>query len=312
MGPVRLRRPVPGKTGGAAVAMGPPCAQKGVVTMARKNSLPVIEEAVALDGSRVVRLTHRGGHFYLVDGRVLPSPTTVLRATLPKEAASWAYAARERERAVRAACMVYARGGGLSPEQFEAAVWSEIKSSEPPSATALGLEVHSWIAGGLRRMLYQEQVELPGLSEQAGRVVDAVRAWWRESVVRPLHAERVVVGDGWAGTMDFIAELRGELGTALVDLKVTRAQEPVTEWLCQVSAYAHAQRGLRVSPVVLGVDPDSLDVRLWPVSDPGRWYRVFVAALNLYRELRAEELAEVEAMVSSMASSLSALSALSA
>jgi len=276
--------------------------------MARKNGLPVIEEARTIDGAPVLRLTHRGGHYYITAGGVLPSPTTVLRATLSKEAVGWAYAARERERAIQAAARVYGRGQGLSQEQFAAAVREELRALEPPSATALGLEVHSWIAGGLRRRLYQEQVELPGLSEQAGRVVDAVRAWWRESVVRPLHAERVVVGDGWAGTMDFIVELRGELGTALVDLKVTRAQEPVTEWLCQVSAYAHAQRGLRVSPVVLGVDPDSLDVRLWPVADPARWYRVFLASLGLYRELRAEELAEVEAMVSS----LSALSALSA
>ena len=267
-----------------------------------KNGLPVIEEVRTLDGGSAVRLKYRGGHFYIASGRVLPSPTTVLRAVMSKEAIGWAYAAQERERAVQAAVRVYARDGGreLTHDQFEAAVWEEVRSSQPPSATKLGLEVHTWVFGGLRRALYQEQVELPQLSPEASRVVDAIRGWWRESVVRPLHAERVVVGDGWgwAGTLDCLAEIHGR-GLMLLDLKVTRAEEPVVEWLCQVSAYSHASEryGVRATPVVLGVHPDTQEVRMWPVENPGRWYRVWCAALDLYRELRAEEIAEVEATV---------------
>jgi hypothetical protein len=129
------------------------------------------------------------------------------------------------------------------------------------------------------------------------RIVDFIRGWWREAVVRPLHAERVVVGDGWAGTLDLLAEL--SCGLALVDLKVTRAQRPVTEWFCQVSAYHTAARkyGLEATPAVLAVHPDDLSVRLWTVDDPGRWYRVFQKALGLYEELSRELLEEVESAI---------------
>jgi hypothetical protein len=264
----------------------------------RNNGLPLVEEARTLDGGSVVRLKYRGGHFYIASGRVLPSPTTVLRPVMSKEAVGWAYASQERERAVRAAARVYARGQGLSQDQFEAAVWEELKRSEPTSATALGLEVHGYVFGSLRRALYGERVELPQLSSEAARIVDSIRSWWRESVARPLHAERVVVGDGWVGTLDCLAEIHGR-GLALVDLKVTRAQRPVTEWFCQVSAYHTAARkyGLEATPAVLTVHPDDLSVRLWTVDDPGRWYRVFQKALSLYEELSRELLEEVESAI---------------
>jgi len=262
------------------------------------NGLPLVEGARTLDGGSVVRVTHRGGHFYISSGRVLPSPTTVLRAVMSKEAVGWAYASQERERAVRAAARVYARGQGLSQDQFEAAVWEELKSSKPPSAKTLGLEVHGHVFGSLRRALYGEQVELPQLSPDAVRIVDSIRGWWRQSVARPLHAERVVVGDGWAGTLDTVVEMHGGRGLSLLDLKVTRAQEPVTEWLCQVSAYSHAAEryGVRATPVVLAVHPDTCEVRMWPVEDSGRWYRVFQRALSLYEEL-SRELEEVESAI---------------
>jgi hypothetical protein len=273
-----------------------------VIAMANRNGLPVVEEAVALDGTRMVRLTHRGAHFYVVpDGRVCPSPTAVLKATMSKEAVGWAYAAKERERAVQAAVRAYTRDGGrgLSPQEFEQAVWEEVRSSEPPSATKLGLEVHGHVFGSLRRVLYGEKAELPQLSPDAVRIVDFIRGWWREAVVRPLHAERVVVGDGWVGTLDCLAEIHGR-GLSLVDLKVTRAREPVVEWFCQAAAYAHAaaeRYGVRATPMILAVHPDTCEVRVWPVEDPGRWYRTFVAALDLYRELSRELLAEVEGLV---------------
>lgn len=275
--------------------------------MASKGvKLPTVEPVRTLDGGRVARITWRSRHYYVVGEEIVPSPTTVLGATLAPRELTWAMVSRERDRVVEAAVRAYrtAIGGGpCAPEQYLELLRNELRAaSAEPSATALGSEIHARIAAAYRRDLYGEDIPLPDVSPKAEGLLGGIRRWWGSNIAAVHHVEVAVVGTGWAGTLDVLAQLY-DGSHHLLDLKVSRAREPVVEWLVQASVYANAaaeRYRVKAIPGILLVGSETGEVKHVVVEDPKRWVGVFHSALAMYRELMREELAELAGIIRSL------------
>lgn len=204
------------------------------------------------------------GRFYEVDGKHLPSVTTILGKMLAKEAlVPWA--AKQTASAFRSAIEdCYAKGFGISDvianldsiEKESKAIYKK-KSTE---AMAKGTQVHDaieqWINsnGTLQPKSFSDPVERHGIEQ--------FLAWGEQHSIDIKAYEQQISTASYAGRFDLLAEIDGIM--TLVDFKTSVAiYEP--EMPLQLHAYAAALPEPPQHVAILRLDKDTADIeyRYW-------------------------------------------------
>lgn len=241
-------------------------------------------------GMAVRRWEEAGERFYEIEGRRLPSVTTVLQVIARPGLYHWGMStamARMRDALMEASAPA---------DMAEWADWVEAviasAKAEPErvrdEAADYGLTAHDIIA----RWLAGEAVEVPPAQEA---VWAGFRAWWEQAGLEPVEMEKVVhrfYGDGgWAGTLDLLAKDK-QGNPVIVDWKTSNRLHP--EYALQVGGYALALQYMTASPGKPLMEPRGLVVRFakaqpgWEVAEvnmPLACYG-FWSAYELWRVLR--------------------------
>ena len=155
--------------------------------------------------------------FYPIDGRDLPSVTTVIGVINKPALVPWA--ANAERRAFEAAMLAVAAQCPLIPAEvlldrvIEAVTGVKAAEREKQEAATIGTGVHAWISWQLRRHLGDKPGPEPPLSDAAAWAVEAWKDWARSVDLVPIAIERVVYCQacGYAGTMDLYARVNGVL-----------------------------------------------------------------------------------------------------
>src|SRR5262245_42466161 len=153
--------------------------------------------------------------FYRIDGRQLPSVTTVLDVIAKPGLGPW-YAKQERQYFETAMLEVLSKPGARDPEYILAAVIeavSGVKAAdrERQRASVIGTAVHAGIEWQLRTALGEDAGPEPRLPEAAAWAVESWKDWAASVTLEPLAIERTVycTGCGYAGTLDLYARVKG-------------------------------------------------------------------------------------------------------
>jgi hypothetical protein len=227
--------------------------------------------------------------FYHVEGRELPSVTTVLEVIAKPALGPW-YAKEERRYFETAMLEVLSRPGARDPEYVLAAVAEAVTGvkaadKEKQRAATIGTAVHAGIEWHLRRALGDDAGPEPRLPDAAAWAVESWKDWAASVKLEPLAIERTVycLECGYAGTLDLYARVKGV--PSVLDWKTGRAIYP--EAFLQNVAYRHAARRLGM------VSNQGLIVRLPKLLDDPAWEVMavpatlrqadFLAALQLWR-----------------------------
>lgn len=113
---------------------------------------------------------------------------------------------------------------------------------------------------------------------------------WAAANIENIHfSERVLVGDGYAGTCDLKAEIRG-VGLSIIDFKTRRPYNGkfsgyLTDNL-QLSAYRAADgfhTPHRLSVFINSETAEEPHIHQWPVDDNDASYDAFMAAFTLWK-----------------------------
>ncbi len=233
--------------------------------------------------------------FYTINGRRLPSVTTVLDVIAKPGLAPW-YAKQERQYFETAMLEVLSRPGARDPEYVLAAVVeavSGVKAAdrERQRASAIGAAVHAGIEWQLRTTPGEDAGLEPCLPEAAAWALESWKDWASNVALEPLAIERTVHchSCGYAGTLDLYARVKGVL--TVLDWKSGKAIYP--EAFLQNVAYRHAAKrlgmpsaqGLIVRLPKLVTDP------AWEVMPVPTTLAIedFLAAMRLWRWLRRME-----------------------
>jgi formylglycine-generating enzyme required for sulfatase activity len=174
------------------------------------------------------RIDHEDGHHYRLDGKPVPSVTTIIGKGLPKpQLPGWA----AREAATFAADNLRLLASMRREEAI--ALCKRAPQRDRDRAANRGTEVHRLA----EQIATAEAVVVP--RELVGHIEAylAFREAWRpreEIVERPVFSRR----HGYAGTFDLLARLP-ELGRTLLDIKTNRSG-PFGEVALQLVAYARA------------------------------------------------------------------------
>ena len=227
--------------------------------------------------------------FYHVEGRELPSVTTVLEVIAKPALGPW-YAKEERRYFETAMLEVLSRPGARDPEYVLAAVAEAVTGvkaadKEKQRAATIGTAVHAGIEWHLRRALGDDAGPEPRLPDAAAWAVESWKDWAASVKLEPLAIERTIycLECGYAGTLDLYARVKGV--PSVLDWKTGRAIYP--EAFLQNVAYRHAARRLGM------VSNQGLIVRLPKLLDDPAWEVMavpatlrqadFLAALQLWR-----------------------------
>jgi hypothetical protein len=227
--------------------------------------------------------------FYSIDGRRLPSVTTILSVIAKPALGPW-YAREERRAFETAMLEVASRYRVLTSEQLLDAVIQAVDGMkaadrEKAKAATIGTAVHAAIEWHLRTALGEDAGPAPRLPDAGTWAVEAWKDWAQSVALEPLAVERVVAcgGCGYAGTLDLYARVRGV--PTVLDWKVSRAI--YMEAFLQNVAYRHAATGLGL-PSSQGcivrlpktVDDPAFEVQWVPETVT---LEDFLAALRLWR-----------------------------
>jgi hypothetical protein len=227
--------------------------------------------------------------FYQIEGRELPSVTTVLEVIAKPALGPW-YAKEERRYFETAMLEVLSRPGARDPEYVLEAVAqavSGVKAAdrERQRAATIGTAVHAGIEWHLRRSLGEDAGPEPQLPDAAAWAVESWKDWAASVNLEPLAIERTIycLDCGYAGTLDLYARVKGV--PSVLDWKTGRAIYP--EAFLQNVAYRHAARRLGM-PSTQGLIvrlPKLLDDPAWEVMPvpPTLELPDFLAALQLWR-----------------------------
>ena len=234
--------------------------------------------------------------FYWINGRQLPSVTTILEVIAKPALGPW-YAKEERRHLETALLEVLVRPGPADREAYKAFVLEQlagaitgVKAADRAreQAATIGTAVHAGIEWELRTRLGEDPGPAPALPDAAAWAVESWKDWARSVALEPLALERVVHCEdcGYAGTMDLYARVRG-IPTVL-DWKTGRAIYP--EAFLQNVAYRHAAAGLGM-PAEQGMVvrlPKRLDDPAWEAMAVPDTITMdeFVAALRLWQWTR--------------------------
>lgn len=212
---------------------------------------------------------------------VLPSVTTVMRVLDKPAIVPWAQGiVAEAAIAHRNELESWVSVGGV-----EGAVSLLRKAAETKrdAAASIGSSVHA-LAEAIVKGL---PVTVP---EDQAPFVTAYQAWIEDFQPDFLAVEEMVVGDGYAGTLDSIARIAGE--TWLLDIKTSRGG-PYKDTALQLAAYANALYIGRPGDAtkyalpkidqygVIRVRPEGAE--LVPFDVTGATYAAFRAALEMWR-----------------------------
>jgi hypothetical protein len=233
--------------------------------------------------------------FYTIDGRQLPSVTTILEIIAKPALGPW-YAKEERRYFETAMLEVLSEPGARDPEYVLAAVVeavSGVKAAdrEKQKALTIGTAIHAGIEWQLRTRLGEDAGREPELPEAAAWAVESWKDWARSVALEPLAIERTVYCDGcgYAGTLDLYARVRG-IPTVL-DWKSGKAIYP--EAFLQNVAYRHAaaRLGMPAEQGLIVRLPKLLSDPAWEVMPVPAELRIedFQAALVLWRWQRQME-----------------------
>jgi len=227
--------------------------------------------------------------FYHVEGRELPSVTTVLEVIAKPALGPW-YAKEERRYFETAMLEVLSRPGARDPEYVLAAVAQAVSGvkaadKEKQRAATIGTAVHAGIEWHLRRALGEDAGPEPQLPDAAVWAVESWKDWAARVELEPLAIERTVycLNCGYAGTLDLYARVKGV--PSVLDWKTGRAIYP--EAFLQNVAYRHAARrlGMASDQGLIVRLPKLLDDPAWEVMAVPATLRQadFLAALQLWR-----------------------------
>lgn len=182
--------------------------------------------------------------FYSVDGVEYPSVTTILDV-LDKPALMW-WAANMERRAMETALLDVLTGtGARDPEWVLAEMTKKLSGAkafvrEKDKAATIGTAAHAWCEWRTRQMLGEKVGDEPVVPDAAMVAVESWKDWASSVDFTPICAERTVYcrGCGYAGTLDWIAKVRGVI--TLGDYKTSRGIYP--ESFLQNAAYRHAAK----------------------------------------------------------------------
>jgi hypothetical protein len=246
-----------------------------------------------------VRAAWDRARFYWINGRQLPSVTTVLDVIAKPALGPW-YAKEERRHFETALLEVLVRPGPSDAEAYKAFVLDElaaavagVKAAERlrDQAATIGTAVHAGIEWQLRTQLGEDAGPEPHLPDAAAWAIESWKDWARAVHLEPLALERVVYCEdcGYAGTMDLYARVKGV--PTILDWKTGRAI--YAEAFLQNVAYRHAAARLGM-PAAQGIIvrlPKRLDDPAWEAMTVPATIRLadFLAALQLWRWHRRME-----------------------
>jgi hypothetical protein len=231
--------------------------------------------------------------FYWINGRPLPSVTTILEVIAKPGLGPW-YAKEERRRLETALLEVLVLPGPADREAYKAFVLEQLAAAITGAkaadrvreqAATIGSAVHAGIEWQLRTGLGEDAGPTPVLPEAAAWAVESWKDWARSVALEPLALERVVYCEdcGYAGTMDLYARVKG-IPTVL-DWKTGRAI--YAEAFLQNVAYRHAAAGLgmRAGQGMIVRLPKRLDDPAWEAMAVPATIMVdeFLAALRLWQ-----------------------------
>lgn len=175
-----------------------------------------------------MRVDDARGRHYTIDGCEYPSVTTIISAISKPALTNWA-ASVEREMVIAESFQLYENLSKARIPLLSSTKWAlnlqERLGKERANrkilrqASEIGSQAHAMIEWTLRNMMCEKQGPSPSIGEKA---TWAFTQWlkWKDSVrLKPILIEKTVHSHafGYAGTMDLLAEVNGEL--AVVDWK---------------------------------------------------------------------------------------------
>lgn len=185
----------------------------------------------------------RDARFYPIEGRQLPSVTTVLGVLDKPALLHWAV--NMERRAFETALLNVLADRTKNRDQvldavIKATTGAKAFLGEKDKAAAIGTAAHAWIEWETRRRLGEKVGAEPIIPDPAMIAVESWKDWAAEVDFTPLCAERTVycLDCGYAGTLDWIARVRGV--TTLGDYKTSKAIYPESH--LQSVAYRHAAK----------------------------------------------------------------------
>jgi hypothetical protein len=191
-----------------------------------------------------------GGRFYEVEGRRLPSVTTILQAVAKPALIPWA-ANQERTAVSEAAADLYAAWAAQADRQrvplprsaYLATLHAnlgQVRAHQKTLAKAgdIGSETHKLIEWTMRTAMGAAAGPKPAVCDEALWGFMAFEDWAKAVSFKPVLIERTVYSltHGYAGTMDVLARVDGQL--TLVDFKTGKGIYP--EAHLQSAAYSVA------------------------------------------------------------------------
>lgn len=244
--------------------------------------------------------------FYTVGKNEYPSVTTILSAVGKPALINWA-AKVEREMVIEVAGELYQTVSDtpkMSTTAWKIALIDKIgktkaSQKELTKASEIGSQAHSRIEWEIKRQLLHDVGPCPIISPQAQLAVGAWERWKNSVRFNPLLCEQAVWSDihEYAGTMDLIAEINGEI--TLLDWKTGKAV--YKEAHLQNAAYRMAVLEMELIPNLDESNLKGMVVRLPKVeTDPefeiqpitenlGSLFGTFLCTRNLWRWLNAKE-----------------------
>jgi len=219
----------------------------------------------------------------LTDARklnLLPSVTSILGIIAKPQLDDW-----KQTQAVMSALTLPRKEGEIDDDFAKRVV---LDSREQVSeAASRGTKVHAAIE---QFLLFGEICPDVSVREIFLPFVD----WAKENILDICYSERVLVGDGYAGTCDLKAEIRG-VGLAIADFKTRRPYNGkfagyITDNL-QLSAYRaadalhqpHTIAPHRLSIFINSEEPSLPHVHPWPTEDNDASFAAFMAAFTLWK-----------------------------
>jgi hypothetical protein len=203
------------------------------------------------------RTKKSGSRTYVIEGREMPSVTTILSVIGKPALITWA-ANEERAACVEAAADLYEDVHG-TPRMARTAYVSTLQARlgavkahkrQMQKAMDIGSQAHAIIEHQMRRASGQAVGPEPKVTDEAMWAFMAWQDWAVSAGVKPVFIEAVVYSPthAYAGTADLLAWVNGQL--TLVDFKTAKAIYP--EYRLQVAAYIRAANEMGHGPVTRG------------------------------------------------------------
>jgi hypothetical protein len=209
---------------------------------------------------------------------LLPSVTGILGVLAKPGLEVW-----KQEQAILAA-LTLPRIDGESQDAFAQRVVIDMET-QVERAAAFGTMIHSGI----------EEVNARGslgsYPDEIGKWMASYDTWRRANLTRHLSSEKVVVGAGFAGRYDLLAE-HWEHGRCLIDFKTQNIKGGKANfydvWASQLAAYRLAMCGAcRCLSVVMDSNQPSAPVeKLWTEDEIADGLEIFLCAKTIWQKQR--------------------------